>query len=134
MKAEEIKLIELFTSKGYFADAFNEDDYLQMISNIRNDFHLLFNTRIQRELDKLKDKDLDKTRVEKDLEIAVSELKEASNKADNIMKSILDGENGIECIYRFFELSQIVEFKLKRDIPLTEEDKLFLLRKIQSPE
>lgn len=126
-KEEQALLRQLSDSHSYFSETFSSNDVEQMIGNIENDYTLLMFTTIQRRLDELEQKDLDKTNLIKELEAANEKLAMANKKLNDIMGFALNcGEKFDGLIYDYFELNDIVEYKIKADIKLNNTDRCYL--------
>lgn len=136
-KLEETELLEkLWDFDGYFKDEFNEGDFEKMFGNINNDFPLFNSTHIEAQIVTYKAGQTEFKRESKkysDLAdgrlnqiIAMEEdLERFGKHRECMLKSLMDdeGEKGEELALRFFGELDVLKYKVKNGMTLSDEQK-----------
>lgn len=141
MKAKEIKLLEQLSKlEGYFTDAFNEADVLQMIANIRNDFPILNATSIQKKIDQMSInlsetevelQDVKNESAERFLQICAMEvdMKALEMTNEETLHDLLDADDRNPIAYNNFRQDEIIRMKVRNGMELAPEEKDLVIAK-----
>lgn len=128
-KERELEIIqELRSGNGYFADTFTSHDFDRMVSNIRNDFPLLHQTRVveSNEHDRLKE----------EFSKQVSENDKLHTTIDSLIDTMLKSGQAFSDFSLFREVialkghAYVIKRKLELDLPFVPMDKEFILNNL----
>ena len=133
-KAKEKELLnELWSADGYFADSFKSTDLLIMLNNINNDFPLLLGTsREEKQADTLKQLNevrhtLRAVRDEAKGRLTTIKMLEEDNKEMNekniLILNYLMNNNLEEAALDLFTANEVIKYKVRHGMELTEKQK-----------